>query len=139
VQDGGGKVFGVIPAALMPREVSGAMLGDTVVVGTMHERKALMAEKAHFFIALPGGFGYGPCRRCCCCCCCCLVGGAPPPIIAAASANTCQLTWCGAAGVGINWALVLLLLLLQHVRGAVRDHHVGAAGHPQQAHRYPMA
>lgn len=57
VQDGGGKVFGVIPAVLMPREVSGAMLGDTVVVGTMHERKALMAEKAHFFIALPGGFG----------------------------------------------------------------------------------
>jgi predicted Rossmann-fold nucleotide-binding protein len=58
VHEGGGKVFGVIPAALQPREVSGTMLGDTVIVGTMHERKALMAEKANFFIALPGGFGF---------------------------------------------------------------------------------
>jgi predicted Rossmann-fold nucleotide-binding protein len=57
VHEGGGKILGVIPAALQPREVSGVMLGETVVVGTMHERKALMAEKADYFIALPGGFG----------------------------------------------------------------------------------
>lgn len=59
VHEGGGKVFGVIPQALQPREVSGGMLGETVVVHTMHERKALMAEKASFFVALPGGFGCG--------------------------------------------------------------------------------
>jgi len=57
VHEAGGRVFGVIPEALQPREVSGTMLGETVIVHTMHERKALMAEKASFFIALPGGFG----------------------------------------------------------------------------------
>jgi uncharacterized protein (TIGR00730 family) len=57
VHEGGGQVFGVIPEALKPREVSGPLVGHTVVVHTMHERKALMASKASFFIALPGGFG----------------------------------------------------------------------------------
>lgn len=50
-----GKVIGVIPEKLFPREVSGKMLGDTRVVGSMHERKATMAAESEAFIALPGG------------------------------------------------------------------------------------
>ncbi|NJR42183.1 MAG: hypothetical protein HC767_05525 [Akkermansiaceae bacterium] len=50
-----GKVIGVIPEKLFPREVSGQMLGDTRVVDSMHERKATMAAEADAFIALPGG------------------------------------------------------------------------------------
>ena len=55
VLTGEGKVIGVIPEKLFPREVSGKMLGDTRVVGSMHERKATMAAEAQAFIALPGG------------------------------------------------------------------------------------
>jgi cytokinin riboside 5'-monophosphate phosphoribohydrolase len=51
-----GKVIGVIPEKLVPREVSGKMLGDTRVVANMHERKATMAAEAEAFIALPGGY-----------------------------------------------------------------------------------
>lgn len=53
---GEGKVVGVIPEKLVPREVSGKMLGDTRIVGSMHERKATMAAEAQAFIALPGGY-----------------------------------------------------------------------------------
>ena len=53
----GGKVVGVIPRALAPREVSGATIGESIVVDTMHERKTTMAARADGFIALPGGFG----------------------------------------------------------------------------------
>ncbi len=53
----GGHVTGVIPEALMAREVGHRGLNDLRVVKTMHERKALMAELSDGFIALPGGFG----------------------------------------------------------------------------------
>ena len=54
---GGGEVAGVIPEALMAREVGHAGLTALHVVRTMHERKALMADLADGFVALPGGFG----------------------------------------------------------------------------------
>ena len=47
----------MIPRALMKREIAHAGLADLRVVGSMHERKALMAELADGFIALPGGVG----------------------------------------------------------------------------------
>ena len=53
----GGCVVGVIPQALMDREVGHAGLTELHVVQTMHERKQLMAERADAFIALPGGIG----------------------------------------------------------------------------------
>lgn len=53
----GGEVVGVIPKALQLRELSHAQLTTLHVVGSMHERKAKMAELAHGFIALPGGIG----------------------------------------------------------------------------------
>jgi uncharacterized protein (TIGR00730 family) len=54
---GGGHVIGVIPHALMKREVGHRGLPDLRVVDSMHERKALMAELADGFIAFPGGIG----------------------------------------------------------------------------------
>ncbi len=53
----GGEVVGVIPRALADREVALNELPDLRVVGSMHERKALMAELADGFLALPGGLG----------------------------------------------------------------------------------
>jgi uncharacterized protein (TIGR00730 family) len=53
----GGEVIGVIPRYLVEREVAHRSLTDLHVVGTMHERKALMAELADAFVALPGGIG----------------------------------------------------------------------------------
>ena len=53
----GGHVIGVIPEQLVSREVAHEKLPDLRIVKTMHERKALMAELADGFIALPGGFG----------------------------------------------------------------------------------
>jgi uncharacterized protein (TIGR00730 family) len=53
----GGEVIGVIPRALVDREVAHSALTTQEVVGTMHERKARMAELADAFIALPGGVG----------------------------------------------------------------------------------
>lgn len=55
--DAGAKVIGVIPRALATRELLKADLSETLVVESMHERKALMAELAQAFVALPGGFG----------------------------------------------------------------------------------
>jgi len=52
-----GEVIGVIPRELFQKEVAYTGLSDLRVVGTMHERKALMAELADGFIALPGGLG----------------------------------------------------------------------------------
>ena len=57
VLDAGGKVVGVIPYALQVREVAHPGLTDLHVVSSMHERKALMAELADGFVALPGGIG----------------------------------------------------------------------------------
>lgn len=53
----GGRVIGVIPRALMAREVGHRGLSDLRVVSSMHERKALMAELSDGFIAMPGGWG----------------------------------------------------------------------------------
>lgn len=57
VLEAGGEVIGVIPEALVAFEVAHHGLTELRVVGSMHERKALMAELADAFIALPGGFG----------------------------------------------------------------------------------
>ena len=57
VLDAGGEVIGVIPGALARREVAYQNLPDLRVVGTMHERKALMEELSDAFVALPGGLG----------------------------------------------------------------------------------
>ncbi len=57
VLQGGGEVVGVIPDHLMRKEVEHRGLTELRVVGTMHERKALMADLSDGFIALPGGFG----------------------------------------------------------------------------------
>ncbi|XP_062020360.1 cytokinin riboside 5'-monophosphate phosphoribohydrolase LOG8 [Rosa rugosa] len=57
VFDGGCHVLGVIPKALMPREISGETVGEVRIVRDMHERKASMAEESDAFIALPGGYG----------------------------------------------------------------------------------
>jgi uncharacterized protein (TIGR00730 family) len=53
----GGTVVGVIPDFLSGPEVAHSELSELRVVGTMHERKALMAELSDGFIALPGGYG----------------------------------------------------------------------------------
>jgi len=53
----GGDVIGVIPEALVAREVAHQGLGDLRVVASMHERKALMADLSDAFVALPGGLG----------------------------------------------------------------------------------
>jgi len=57
VLDAGGEAIGVIPEALMAREVGHLGLTKLHIVRSMHERKALMAELADGFVALPGGFG----------------------------------------------------------------------------------
>lgn len=53
----GGEVIGVIPQMLVDRELAHRGLTDQRIVGTMHERKALMAELSDAFLALPGGLG----------------------------------------------------------------------------------
>jgi uncharacterized protein (TIGR00730 family) len=53
----GGRVVGVIPRALVDRELAHRGLTDLRVTGSMHERKALMASLADAFVALPGGAG----------------------------------------------------------------------------------
>ncbi len=55
--EAGGEVVGVIPRALQLRELAHPGLTTLHVVGSMHERKAKMAELAHGFVALPGGMG----------------------------------------------------------------------------------
>lgn len=52
-----GRVIGVMPQSLIAREVGHAGLTEMRIVGSMHERKALMVELADGFIALPGGHG----------------------------------------------------------------------------------
>ena len=53
----GGEVVGVLPQNLVEREVGHTGLTRLELVGTMHERKARMAELADAFVALPGGAG----------------------------------------------------------------------------------
>jgi uncharacterized protein (TIGR00730 family) len=53
----GVEPIGVMPQALVDKEIGHRGLSDLRVVGSMHERKALMAELSDAFIALPGGLG----------------------------------------------------------------------------------
>jgi uncharacterized protein (TIGR00730 family) len=53
----GGEATGVIPEALVAREIGHKGLTELRVVGSMHERKALMADLSDAFVALPGGLG----------------------------------------------------------------------------------
>ena len=53
----GGYVIGVMPRALVAKEVAHKGLTDLRIVGSMHERKAMMAELSDGFLAMPGGFG----------------------------------------------------------------------------------
>ena len=55
--DAGGDVYGVMPQALVDREIAHEGVTELVVVDSMHERKARMADLADGFVALPGGFG----------------------------------------------------------------------------------
>jgi len=57
VMTAGGEAIGVIPRALFDRELAHQGLTSLEVVGSMHERKLLMAELADGFLALPGGAG----------------------------------------------------------------------------------
>lgn len=57
VLERGGRVCGVMPHSLVKKEVAHDGLTELIVTETMHERKALMADRADGFIALPGGFG----------------------------------------------------------------------------------
>lgn len=53
----GGEVVGVIPQPLVDLEVAHEGLSELIITRSMHERKAIMAEHADAFIALPGGIG----------------------------------------------------------------------------------
>lgn len=53
----GGEAVGVMPEALMEEELGHQRLTDLRVVGTMHERKALMVDLSDAFASLPGGYG----------------------------------------------------------------------------------
>lgn len=55
--EAGGEVVGIIPRHLAEKEIAHSGLSELHVVGSMHERKALMAELSDGFITLPGGFG----------------------------------------------------------------------------------
>ena len=56
-QAAGGRVVGVIPQALVDKEHARHACDELHIVQTMHERKALMAERSDAFLALPGGIG----------------------------------------------------------------------------------
>lgn len=53
----GGRVIGVLPVALEKKEIAHFGLAELEIVGSMHERKARMAELSDGFVALPGGAG----------------------------------------------------------------------------------
>jgi uncharacterized protein (TIGR00730 family) len=55
--EAGGRVVGIIPTALQPKENTRTACTELYVVETMHERKRMMAERADVFLALPGGIG----------------------------------------------------------------------------------
>ena len=57
VLEAGGEAIGVMPQALVDREISHTGLTELHVVASMHERKALMAELSDAFVAVPGGIG----------------------------------------------------------------------------------
>ncbi|MFB4163709.1 TIGR00730 family Rossman fold protein [Alteribacillus sp. JSM 102045] len=53
----GGKVTGIIPEELKPKEIAHQHVTNLITVNSMHERKALMYEKGEAFVAMPGGIG----------------------------------------------------------------------------------
>ena len=53
----GGRVVGIIPKALVDKELANPLCDELHVVDTMHERKAMMASRSDAFVALPGGIG----------------------------------------------------------------------------------
>ncbi len=53
----GGRVVGVIPQALVDKELANRACDELHIVTSMHERKAMMAERSDAFVALPGGIG----------------------------------------------------------------------------------
>ncbi len=53
----GGRVVGVIPKALVDKELANRLCDELHIVDTMHERKAMMSERADAFLAMPGGIG----------------------------------------------------------------------------------
>ena len=53
----GGRVVGVIPQALVDKELANSACDELHIVANMHERKAMMAERSNAFLALPGGIG----------------------------------------------------------------------------------
>ncbi len=55
--EAGGEVIGVMPRHIVDREIAHQEITKLHIVGSMHERKAMMAELSDAFIALPGGFG----------------------------------------------------------------------------------
>ncbi len=55
--EAGGRVIGVMPQSLVDKEIAHRGLTELLVVQSMHERKAKMAELSDAFIAMPGGFG----------------------------------------------------------------------------------
>lgn len=57
VFDAGAEVLGVLPQALVSKELAGKTIGELLLVETMHERKVQMAHASDAFVALPGGFG----------------------------------------------------------------------------------
>lgn len=56
-QQAGGRVVGVIPQALVDKELANQGCDELHIVKNMHERKAMMAERSDVFVALPGGIG----------------------------------------------------------------------------------
>ena len=57
VLEGGGEVIGVIPEALVDRELAHRAISELIVVRSMHDRKARMAALSDAFVAMPGGYG----------------------------------------------------------------------------------
>lgn len=57
VLDSGGRAIGILPQSLARKEIAHQGLTELHIVDSMHSRKALMAEKAEAFVALPGGIG----------------------------------------------------------------------------------
>jgi uncharacterized protein (TIGR00730 family) len=53
----GGRVIGVIPQALADKEIAHTGLTELRIVGSMHERKSVMADLSDAFLSLPGGYG----------------------------------------------------------------------------------
>jgi uncharacterized protein (TIGR00730 family) len=57
VMGAGGEAYGVIPQALIDLEVAHTGLTELHIVGSMHERKAMMTDLTDAFVAIPGGIG----------------------------------------------------------------------------------